>query len=368
MRSQQPRLSASLLVALGSLAIPIQAQTVVVPQQFDTAEAPGIAFWALGPFESRRQLIVGASHLAPLVGVGLKSLTVRRNTGDNAPLTGGPLNVKIWLSHSQRSPGSVSTYFSKNSGADRTLVFDSMVVIPPSLGSPSSPAPWTAPHAVQFPFTQSLMYHGGDLCIEVLTKPVLGQTPPWWAIDAVVEKGAGTAVEFGQSCVPQMGSAPAGVSTSMLTVGSAAVFYLRGERVTGSGVCLLGTSNTFYGSVPLPLDLGALGAAGCSLLTNPIAFNKLTPIMGLSSSASGYARMGLLLPRFPNLAGMTIYSQWVVMDPGANALNMTFSNGVAATIGAARPNWDTAWVESQVEHSRVGLLFSGRVPVLRLDG
>jgi len=368
MRLPQPRHIVSLLVALGLLSIPVRAQSVVVPQQFDTTEAPGVAFWALGPFESRRQLIIGASHLASLRGVGLQSLSVRRNTGDNSPLSGGPLEFSVWLSHSQRAPNSVSTYFTKNSGADRTLVFGGTLIVPPSAGSPSIPAPWSAPHALQIPFTRQFVYHGGDLCIEILTKPVLGQTPPWFTIDAVVESGGGAVTEFGQSCVPQMGLTPAGADEGMLTVGSTAVFYLRGQRATGSGVCILGTSNSSFGSIALPLDLGQLGAEGCSLFTNPVAHNQLTPIMELAAGAPGYARMGLLIPRLPTLAGARLYSQWIVMDPGINPMNMTFSNGLSLTIGAPRPDWDVAWVESQLEQSPVGLLFNGRVPVLKLDG
>lgn len=370
MRSRKPRTYTSLLVALGSLASVGTAQSVpvVVPQQFDTSEAGGVAFWALSPFVTRRQLVLGPSHLGALVGKTIDSISMRRNMGDPGPLTGGLLDLEVWLSHSQRAPTAMSTYFTRNAGADAVKVFQGTVTIPASPAAPTTPAPWTSPYAFTIHFTESFTYLGGNLCIETLTRPVAGQTAPWWTIDAVVEPGGGTVAKYGGSCIPGMGRHPAGADARSAVVGSTAVFYLRGVRNRGEALCMFGTSRQRYGSLQLPVDLSPYGALGCQLSINPIAFNNSTPIESPIAGSPGLARWGLLIPPLPALAGAKIYTQWNVMEPGINPLNLTFSNGVELTIGAARPHWDAGWIESPEASSPVGFQVTGRVPVLKING
>ena len=131
---------------------------------------------------------------------------------------------------------------------------------------------------------------------------------------------------------------------------------------------MLGSSRTQYGVLPLPVELTPFGAAGCQLLTNPFAFNNPTSIESPIGNSPGLARMGLLIPLFPSLAGAKLYAQWAVLDPGLNPLNLSFSNGVEMTIGAARPDWDAGWIESPDERSPIGFQLTGRVPVLRING
>jgi len=360
----------SLLVALGSLASVSAAQSVpvVVPQQFDNSEAGGVAFWALSPFVARRQLVLGQSHLGALVGKTIDSITVRRNMGDNEPLDGGLLHLQVWLSHSRRGALAMSTYFAGNRGPDQIPVFDNTISVPPAPAAPTTPAPWTSPYAVKITFAKRFTYQGGPLCIEILTRPVQGQTPPWFTIDAIVEPGGGTVVQYGDSCVPGMGTMPAGADGHSVVVGSTGLFYLRGLRNTGQAFCMFGTSRSQYGTVALPVELSPLGAPGCHLHTNPLAFNNPAGIESPVGGSPGLARWGLLIPPLPALAGAKIYTQWAVVDPGLNPLNLTFSNGVELTIGAARPHWDTGWIESPEESSPIGLQLTGRVPVLRING
>ena len=364
MRTRKPRTCASLLVALVSLASFGTAQSVqvVVPQQFDQTEAGGVAFWALSPFEARRQLVLGPSHLGSLVGKSIKSLTVRRNMGDASPLDGGLLSLKIWMSHSPRSPSGLSPTFDKNRGNDELLVFDGTISVPATPAAPSTPAPWTAPYAFTVQLLKPFVYVGGDLCIETLTNTVLGQSPPWWTADAVVERAGGAVSKYGVSCIPGMGDDPAGGDAHSMVVGSTAMFHLRGNRNTGSAVCMVGTSRTSYGGVTLPLDLGVVGAVGCELSTNPIVLNRSTAIASPVGTSPGLARWALLIPSLPSLAGAKIYTQWYVLDYGVNPLNLTFSNGVEATLGAARNNWDAGWIESPDGSSPVGFHISGPGP------
>lgn len=76
-----------------------------------------------------------------------------------------------------------------------------------------------------------------------------------------------------------------------------------------------------------PLDLGPLGATGCTMNTD--AFVSL----GMASDASGNALLSGGVPPFPALTGSTIYFQWICVDGAANALGLTTSNYGRVQVG-----------------------------------
>ncbi len=76
----------------------------------------------------------------------------------------------------------------------------------------------------------------------------------------------------------------------------------------------------------LLVDLGVLGAPGCSLFQSP---DVLSAVIG----SSGVASYSLSVPYLPSLVGLQIRAQGVSLDPAANALGLTTSNGLVATIG-----------------------------------
>jgi hypothetical protein len=92
---------------------------------------------------------------------------------------------------------------------------------------------------------------------------------------------------------------------------------------TGPVFLFLGLSNTTYGPTPLPLSLGFLGAPGCTALASGEALYVLTNVLG--SAVWQFA--------VPNAPGASFYNQAFVLDPTANALGLTTSNGGQATIG-----------------------------------
>lgn len=87
----------------------------------------------------------------------------------------------------------------------------------------------------------------------------------------------------------------------------------------------LGWSNTTWLGLGLPLDLGPIGAPGCSLLMSP---DLLFPIFNWA----GYATWDLAIPNQPALAGFAFYNQGVAVDH-SNALGLVFTNGGAGVIG-----------------------------------
>ncbi|HLQ38956.1 MAG TPA: hypothetical protein VK348_14195, partial [Planctomycetota bacterium] len=90
-------------------------------------------------------------------------------------------------------------------------------------------------------------------------------------------------------------------------------------------ILLVGFSNTMSGTTPLPLDLGLYGMPGCLLRTSPD--------LSIGGPAAGTFTAGIALPPNPATAGVSLFLQTFVVDPGVNALGATVSNALQCTIG-----------------------------------
>ena len=90
---------------------------------------------------------------------------------------------------------------------------------------------------------------------------------------------------------------------------------------------LLGASNTSFGGIPLPLDLGTVGAPGCPLL----ASGELMQAVAINGSGRGSFVFDI--PNNIYMLGGRFYNQYLVIDPAANALGVAVSNGGVGVIG-----------------------------------
>ena len=103
-------------------------------------------------------------------------------------------------------------------------------------------------------------------------------------------------------------------------------------RVTGllpatvGTLAAIGFSDTTWAGVPLPIDLGALGATGCSLWIAPDAIGTL-------NTTATAALFPIQLPNDPAIVGGELFAQAFPLQPGANALDLLASNAVAAVVG-----------------------------------
>ena len=87
-----------------------------------------------------------------------------------------------------------------------------------------------------------------------------------------------------------------------------------------------GFSDTTWGPLSLPYDLGVIGAPGCAVLAEPIATVMAATVGG--GPGSGIARLPFPLPPTTNYLGVPFYTQFIVLDPaGPNGLLAT-SNAV----------------------------------------
>lgn len=100
---------------------------------------------------------------------------------------------------------------------------------------------------------------------------------------------------------------------------------LTGAPAATAAFAWIGASDQSWGPVPLPLDLGFLGAPGCDLLVSiDLTFGQLT-------SAIGAAVQSLPVPSNPALVGNAVHAQWAVFDPPANPFGFVLSDGLRIT-------------------------------------
>jgi hypothetical protein len=95
----------------------------------------------------------------------------------------------------------------------------------------------------------------------------------------------------------------------------------------GSVFMATGFSNTQWGVLPLPFDLGVFGFTGCRLFVEPFV---TYPIVNVGGSAL----WTLNLPNQPAFLGSRFFNQAATFDPGANPGGVTVSNAGDGTIGA----------------------------------
>jgi len=84
-----------------------------------------------------------------------------------------------------------------------------------------------------------------------------------------------------------------------------------------------------FGGVPLPIDLGVIGAPGCSLRTG----NAITMFAVTSGTGSGGGRAIIPVALPASFAGLTIYRQWAELQvTPTNALGIVGSNARQMTV------------------------------------
>ncbi|MFQ5507097.1 MAG: hypothetical protein ACE5F1_20185 [Planctomycetota bacterium] len=81
-----------------------------------------------------------------------------------------------------------------------------------------------------------------------------------------------------------------------------------------------------WGTIPLPLELSALGLSGCKLFISPDFLYQLM-IMG------GRATWVLPIPNDVLLVGLSFFQQGLVLDRAANSFGAIMTNAGKAKIG-----------------------------------
>ncbi len=133
---------------------------------------------------------------------------------------------------------------------------------------------------------------------------------------------------------PRGGSCPASFGTPQLaapTTGVTGPVMGQSANVFVTSTWLhtwfvLGWSESFDGTTPLPLNLAGHGMPGCELQVSQDSITSVPPQNGVST-------LTIHVPSNPFLVGLRFYVQGFVLDPAANPRGFATTNRLAAFIG-----------------------------------
>ncbi len=138
----------------------------------------------------------------------------------------------------------------------------------------------------------------------------------------------GVTVSFGTGCPGSGGLVPVASTSGGLPIppNGAWTQTLSNVAPLASTVLVVGTSQTAFGSIFLPYDLGQLGFNGCWLRVEPVVFFPTT------SSAGSFASVPMPVPGI-TLRRRSLFTQWFVLDTGAPNGVLAASQGLWHAFG-----------------------------------
>ena len=125
-----------------------------------------------------------------------------------------------------------------------------------------------------------------------------------------------------------VGNIPAHDVTGAPDIGRTLTYSVNRALSYGGAVLTLGLSKTAWNGAPLPLDLGVIGAAGCTMYAEPL----VTFFTG--ANAAGEASWSFVFNQ-PGMRNNWVYSQVYVLDPAANAAGIRSSNYYQVLLGGS---------------------------------
>jgi hypothetical protein len=258
----------------------------------------------------------------------------------NATYTGGAQSLTIRLSSTTRTPAAISSTFASNITSGQTTVFSGTLTYP-NMTPNTSPSSF----AIPVPYTAFYSWPGsGNLLLEVLNSSAsslsyyvdaqsgdANQSRCWATGTSAATGTIGTS--FGLIIAVNGSRRPTGAYPELRNVGTPVTggsfdVALMSARASRVGVLIMGFSNTTWGAIPLPFHLAPLGAPNCYLR---VSFDLTWG--ALVTDAYGEGKFTYVIPNNPGLWGLRWHNQWLVVDTGANALNIVTTWGGTATVG-----------------------------------
>ncbi|MCC6671777.1 MAG: S8 family serine peptidase [Planctomycetes bacterium] len=324
------------------------AVALVVPNALATAMGNSASNIPFGQGEARHQQIVAGSQLAGALTV--HGLAFRQDNG-NPPdphLREFWNELEIVLAPTTVAQGQMTATFANNvTGAPTRVLARQAVSLPTLSGTNAVPGTFAVRVLFDQPFAWQAVA-GENLCVDiaksdsaasgyapeypvdsVLFNPLMGtvQAPTATATAGTVLPSRGLVLGLlarGGGAVPEL------IAQGAPAMGNTYALRLARGRPSASAAMVLGASDSLFGGVALPIDLGGIGAPGCFLRASP----ELLAPFGLDAKGAGELRVAV--PAVPALLGGPIVHQGLVLDPAANPLGLAVSNGTRGTIGGQR--------------------------------
>lgn len=342
------RLLAPALLLAASI-LPAQTPGFVIPDGKNLASAPGNSnhLVPFNPTTVQLQCLYSKSVM------GTKGVVINgvRFRPDEMPSTYFPYasqlvrNFNLYLGN---HPGAahMDRYSHKgNYPKDRTQVVAALDFNLPGVPGPTSPQPQA--FMVDLPLSRPFLYTNVEGFYLEIVRNYYENVYRRWYIDCEEDKAsgaqnpAGSQLDFGTGCPRDFL-----VSTGKVMQGDGKflpeapypgqTFFTEGASGLGAAplIGVIGLSDKSWGGIPLPLDLGPLGAPRCNVYCGW----NLTRI-GLTGPApeGTFKLVWGKIPYDPAFRGVDLFHQALVVDPAFNALGLTFSQGVKLTLGPGFP-------------------------------
>jgi hypothetical protein len=310
------------------LVASVLAQSIVVPNSAANVEGNAADREPFGLEGVRHLTYIHQEQLAQIPAqTAISRLSYRRDTPMPVQVMRRPPG--IWQIRMGAYHGSVAqppSAWPPNSDPEWSIVFQPRQVWFPDLTQPGGNGP--APFQLTFYLDRPFVYRGTHIGIEHFVAD--GQSMHDYfidTVDALVPGGTVTLLTGGAGCPTGQNRA---TGQAPNPGGGAAEFYLFGALPQAPAVLAIGTSDTTWAGVPLPLHLGP-ALPGCSVIA---ALDTLVPT---ASTSAGMAQFALTVPALRALLGASLYSQWLC--PGdtrvSQTIPLTLSDGLRHTFGTS---------------------------------
>ena len=254
------------------------------------------------------------------------------------------VDLEISLGRSNMTPATLTNTFANNFAGAPTRVFNRKTINYPVLTAANASVsnfavkipldtafPWAPQAGTTLLFESSVTRTSHAVVNYLMDAFTNTSAPPATRLISFQPTGATGSLAVGSGVVIGIiqsgGAVPSLASTSVPAIGQTYNLDLQGAKGTTQALLLLGTSSTTWGSFSLPLSLAFLGAPTCSLQTS------IEASLGMATTAGGTATFAIPVPLDKSLIQANLYHQVSVLDAGANALGLAFSNGMRARLG-----------------------------------
>lgn len=316
----------SLNMVLASFLLPgaVAAQTVKV-FPFDHVAREGSSSITNRPLSagvSRVQIIYSNWRLGIANGAQISRVGFRPDMAGTG--AGQQIQLEIWMGHSDNLGTTASTTFDNNFLTPAVRVYDRQIFTLPTVPSVTTgPNPTT----IWIPLDRTFTYDSShNLVVEYR---VFANSNGNAAFTYRLDSGTfvSDTATFGTACATSNNRMPS-VTTQPAAIGSGLSVSIASGPASSAGVLLVGSSNTTWSGIPLPLSLASLGATGCTLQV------AIDASVGIATGTSGTFSASLPVPGVLALYGRTIYLQAALGDLFANSAGFVTSASASTTLGA----------------------------------
>jgi hypothetical protein len=282
------------------------------------------------PPRSRTQCLLEANGFGSPSFGSIKAIELRRDRG-NPPEAFRARNtdMKVTFGAASTTAETMSTTFANNYSGTPSIVFPR--------GTFNTPAqttyPGVTPFNIRIPFSQPFTWSGQDLVyeIEVFSNQMTGAgSYNGYELDAESTprpSGNGVVFPLGTSCKGPNGTAPTFVLPSGrdVVLGGTFTNTLAGATPNSTAANFWGHSTTLWNNVPLPI---AWMGTNCLIYTNPLIGPFFTKV-----DVNGQASVSYPIPNKPGLGGLTLHSQWGVVEASTAWPPLTLTNAATFIVG-----------------------------------